>query len=109
MASSAGGRERSWFRVSLSADRTVLLGVGSLCQGLARYAGFDHAQAAELGALLEAALQKAAGRGHNTTAPLVDITCSTGNGQFEAVVAREGRPVETIVRGLPQDIDELTG
>lgn len=89
----------SWFRVSVSASQTLLANVAPLCQGLAKYAGFDQHEAPQVGALLQQALGKAIGQGESAE-PLVELVCQTTGGQFEARVSRQGQIVERIVRPL---------
>ncbi|MBI4476376.1 MAG: hypothetical protein HY654_04330 [Acidobacteria bacterium] len=89
-----------WFRVSVSASRTLLASSSPLCQGLASYAGFGPPEASEVGAQLQDALRKAIGKGRDAAEPVVDIICRTDRGRFEARVSRDGRAVETIVRPL---------
>lgn len=93
-----------WFRVSVSASRSFLANAAPLCQGLAKYAGFDQREAPEVGALLLEALRKAIGGGRNAAEPLIDIVCRMNDGRFEARVTREGQAVETVVRPVTRAV-----
>lgn len=94
----------SWFRVSVTPGRSFLAHATPLCQGLARYAGFDLVEAREVGAQIEDTLRKAIDRGRGAAQPSIDIVCQTDAGRFEARVTSGGQSIETIVRSLPQSV-----
>lgn len=90
-----------WFRVSVGLPRwpdAARISLEGLVQGVARFAGFGPAEAAEVGSALREMISMGGGA---DTISSVDLTCESRSGRFEVVVSENGRVLGTIVRRLP--------